>query len=314
MKLLNNNLKLGFALVATLFFFTACENDTEPANTSATEDLDAKIKAKPELSILQAALEKTRLTTFTMGGGPFTIFAPNNAAFNAIGINGANDLSVLDSNLLVQILTYHIQATRRSYVEIPLGPNANMVTQGGLTQYASRKLPPGKTIAYINGVAVVEPDIVASNGYLHVIDQVLIPPLLTTAQTLANVPNYARFYQALVRTSTSTTINPLTIFAVDNASMIAAGYDSTSIADASGAVLSGLTAIMKYHTVNKRIFLPDLSAGPLKTMQGGTILVAGVLGSQTVQGNNNTSALPIVGGNLVTTTGVIHGISGLLKP
>ena len=309
MKILNNKIlkNAGLALLVVLFF-TACEKDDSPA--AATENLDAKIAANTNLSLFQAALEKTRLTTFTEGDGPYTIWAPNNAAFNALGINSAADLNTIDSNLLVQILTYHIQTGKRSFVEIPFGPNANMVTQGGFTQYASRK--PGGS-AYINGAEVVEADILATNGYLHILNAVLIPPFFTTAQTLSLNPTYARFYQALVKTGTVTTTNPLTIFAVPNTIMVAAVYDSTTIASATGTALTTLTAIMKYHIVNKRIFAPDFVPGALMTVQGTSVTIS-TTGGLTVKGKTNPAPFTINPNNLITTTGVIHSITGLLKP
>ena len=309
MKFLNNKfLKNAGLAVLIALFFTACDKEDSPA--AATENLDAKIAANANLTLFQAALEKTRLNTFTEGGGPFTIWAPNNAAFNALGVNTAADLNTIDSNLLVQILTYHIQVGNRSFVEIPFGPNANMVTQGGFTQYASRKQGGS---AYINGAEVIEADIRATNGYMHVINAVLIPPFLTTAQALAQSPNYARFYQALVKTGTATATNPLTIFAVPNTVMIAAGYDSTTIANAASTALTTLTSIMKYHTVNKRIFAPDFVPGPLMTVQGTNVTISKT-GGLTVKGTSNPAPFAITPNNLITTTGVIHTINGLLKP
>lgn len=308
--------KTAFIALSAVVILAGCEDDNDDITFSPTETLDAKLNSRSDLSLFKAAIEKARLTNFTKGGGPFTLFVPNDAAFNAIGINSAADLNLLDSNLLVQILTYHMQAGRRSYIEIPLGPNANMVTQGGLTQYASRKIAPLEPKAYINGVQIIESDIGANNGFIHVIDKVLFPPLLTTAQTLAANPNYARFAQAVAKTATSTTTNPLTFFAVDNATMVAAGYDSTTIANivSPSAALTTLTGIIRYHVVARRIFSPDLVAGPLKTVQGGNIIIGGSPGNFTIKGNNNPTPFNIVNTDVITTTGVVFSVSGLLKP
>lgn len=310
MKILNNKFfkNAGFALLVVLFF-TACDKEDSPE--AATENLDAKITANPDLSLFQAALEKTRLTTFTEGGGPFTLWAPNNAAFNAIGVNTAADLNKLDSNLLVQTLTYHIQTGNRSFVEIPFGPNANMGTQGGLTQYASRKQGGS---AYINGAQVIEADIRATNGYMHIINAVLLPPLLTTPQVLAANPNYARFSQAIAKTAVTVTTNPMTVFAVPNAVMVAAGYDSTTIANVTGASLTTLTNIVKYHVIPKRIFSPDFVAGTLATSLAGASVTISTTGGLTVKGKNNPAAFTITPNNIISTTGVVQSINGLLLP
>jgi len=318
MKLFNYKfLRTAFVAVSAVVIFAGCEDDDDNVTgPSPTDNADAKLTARADLSLFKAAVEKTRLTNFTKGGGPFTFFVPNDDAFHAAGVNSAADLSLIDSNLLVTIVTYHIQNTGRSYVEIPLGPNANMVTQSGLTQYASRKLPPLTPNAYINGVKIIESDIRVSNGLIHVLEKVLLPPVLTTAQALTANPTYARFMQALVKTNTVTTTSGLTVFAVDNATMIAAGYDSTTIANATGPALTTLTAIMKFHTVPKRIFSPDFVPGvPLKTVQTGNITVAGTIGSFTLKGAGNPTPFQVAAGqDLITTTGVILPISGLLKP
>jgi uncharacterized surface protein with fasciclin (FAS1) repeats len=309
MKLINYKfLKLCLVALFAVLVFTGCEKDDAIA---PGESLDTKIGANSNLSIFQAALKKTRLNTFTQGGGPFTIWAPTNTAFKGIGINAEADLNALDTNLLVQILTYHIQAGSRSFNEIPLGPNATMTTQGGLTQYASRKVGGS---AYINGVQVTEPNIQAANGYMHIINRVLIPAFTGTAASLALNPNYKLMLQAFVKTGTSTTTNPLTIFTVPNSVMIAAGYDSTAIADASGPALTKLTAIMKYHVVNKRIFSPDFIPGVLKTVQGTNVVIATTGTGVTVKGTNNPTPFQLTTGDFLTTTGVLHSINGLLLP
>lgn len=296
-------------LVAVLLF-AGCEKENSGSAAAITENIDSKISARPELSIFQAALKKTRLDIFTKGGGPFTIWVPTNTAFASIGIAKEADLNTLDSNLLVQILTYHIQAISRSYNEIPLGPNANMITQGGLTQYASRKI--GGT-AYINGAAVTESNIQASNGFMHVINRVLIPPFFSTAASLALFPEYKLMLQAITKTATITTTNPLTIFAVPNSVMLNAGFDSAAIANSTGPGLTALTAVIRYHVVNKRIFSPDFIAGPLKTVQAGNITIA-TGNTISVKGNGNPSPFQVTNSDLITTTGVIHGINGLLLP
>jgi uncharacterized surface protein with fasciclin (FAS1) repeats len=301
-------LKTAALVLSAAFLFASCKDDNE---VLPTETLDAKIAANADLSLFQAALVKTRLDVFTKGSGPFTIFAPNNAAFNAVGVNTAGDLNLIDSNTLVQVLTYHIQAGSRSFLEIPLGPNATMSTQGGQTQYASR-VPGGN--AYINGAQITTPNIRASNGYLHIINRVLAPAVLTPAQLFALDPNYARFNQALLKTATATTGNPSTFFAVPNAAMVAAGYDSTTIANATGATLTTLTNVMKYHVIpTRRIFASDFVAGPLKTLQGTNVTIS-TTGGLTVKGTNNPAPFTIIPTNLLATTGIIHSINGVLKP
>ena len=303
-------LKTWLLAVVAISFFAGCENDDIP--TTPQDKLDKIITANPDLSIFSAALIKTRLNIFTEGGGPFTIFAPTNAAFASVGIASANDLALIDSNLLVQIITYHIQAGTRSYTEIPQGPNATMSTQGGFTQYASRYAGGS---AFINGGKITGSGTPASNGYIYILNKVLVPGFLSATATFAANSNYKLMLQAFTKTAVTITTNPYTIFAVPNNVMISAGYDSTTIANlvAASAGYTTLQSIMRYHLVPQRIFSSDFKPGPLKTVQGTnlTITTGAAVG---IKGTNNSSAFTIAGGDILTTTGVIQPINGLLKP
>ncbi|GAB2820012.1 fasciclin domain-containing protein [Ferruginibacter profundus] len=301
-----------FAFIATAVF-TGCEKDDTPAVTE-TENLDTKIAANTDLTLFQYALKKTRLNTFTQGGGPFTLFAPTNAAFGAIGITNEAGINALDSNLLVQILTYHIQANARTYVEIPLGPNATMSTQGGYTQYASRYIGGS---AYVNGAKIITADVKATNGVMHIIDRVLIPPYYNALVNMTAVPDYARMVQAINKTAITSTFTggTATIFAVPNSVMVAAGYDSTTIANLvpASAPYVLLSNILKYHVVPQRIFSPDFKAGNLKTVQGTTVAVSFSGTTINIKGTTNAAPFQLTSGNLACSNGVLHSINGLLK-
>ncbi len=293
-----------------LILFAACNKKDDVV---AADNLDKLITANPDLSIFNAALAKTRLNSFTQGGGPFTIIAPTNAAFAAAGINSAADLALLDSNNLVQIITYHIQAGARSYTEFPLGPNATLPTQGGFTQYGSRYV--GGNI-YINGGKINGNGTAASNGFLYTIDKVLVPgfPSSTIPALLAANSNFKLMLQALNKTAVAVT-GTATVFAVPNAAMTAAGYDSATIAGlvSPSASYSTLQNIMKYHVIPQRIFSPDFKTGNLKTSQGTNVVITQGQPVQ-VKGTNNASAFSITFADINAANGVIHFINGLLKP
>ncbi|MDB5202812.1 MAG: fasciclin protein [Ferruginibacter sp.] len=312
MKLMKYKFMLTCCLaICSVVMFTGCDDKADVAPVG--DNIDKLISANTDLSIFQAALVKTRLDQFTKGGGPFTIFAPTNAAFNAIGINSATDLALLDSNALVQLITYHIQSVSRSFTEIPLGPNATMSTIGGGVQYGARYTD-GR--AYINGARITNSGgTAASNGFLYIVDRVLVPGTLSASAALTASGNYKLMLQAMAKTAVSNTTNPLTIFAVPNSVMIAAGYDSTTIANigTTGVPFTTLKAIMQYHTVAQRIFSPNFKAGALKTVQGTNVTIT--TGTTVmVKGTNNPAPFSIVVPDVITTTGVIHGINGLLKP
>jgi uncharacterized surface protein with fasciclin (FAS1) repeats len=287
--------------------FTTCDKEEETVVVG--DNLDTIINANADLSLFKAALVKTKLTTFTQGPGPFTIYAPSNVAFNAMGVNSEADLNLIDSSLLATILTNHLHAGLRTSYEIPVGPNGTISTLGGFTVYAS-KTP--ANVAYINGGKLLQIDIKASNGTMHIIEKVLLPPLTTTLGNLALIPNAKLFLQAINKAGATSSFatNPATVFAPTNAAMVAAGYDSTSIANASAATITLLGNIVKYHVINSRIFSNDFKDGNLKTAQGTNIVISA--GGTKIKGTSNPSAYNIIIKNVVSSTGVIHQIDGLL--
>ena len=298
-----------FLLSAVITGLIVSCNDKD--NPPVRDSFDTKIKANSDLSILAAAIEKAKLTTFTTGPGPFTLYAPNNAAFNAMGINSAADLNLLDSNLLTTIMTYHIQTGARTSYEIPVGPNGTIATISGYNLYAS-KTATGD--AYINGAKLVQKDIFTSNGIMHIINKVLLPPLNTTLINLGLNPNTKLFLQAINKAAvtSSFTGNPITVFAPTNAAMTAAGYDSVSIANASAATITTLANIIKYHVVGSRIFTNDLKDGNLKTLQGTNVVISA--GGTKIKGTTNPAAFNFTITNIVSSNGVLHVIDGVLIP
>lgn len=309
----SNNIKLSFFYIVLIILISACKKDEAVV---ATENIDAKFAANPELSLFQYAIKKARLINFTQGAGPYTIFAPTNAAFNTFGIADEAAINSIDSNALVQLLTFHIQTGARTYVEIPFGPNAPMVTQGGLTQYATRY---SGGSAYINGAKIITQDIIVSNGIVHIIDKVLQTPAFNALTVLASSPNYTRMAQAINKAGIASTFttSTCTFFAVPNSAMIAAGYDSTTIANlvTASAPLILLGNIMRYHVIPQRIFPQDFKSQNYKTSttQGANISITLTGSTINIKGIANPSPFQIISPSFTCSNGVLYGINGLLK-
>ena len=147
----------------------ATATTTTPASTGTIVDVAA---ANPDFSILVAAVQKAGLVDTLSGAGPFTVFAPTNAAFEA----ALTDLGLTQDQLLAspdlgKILTYHVLPARVGSADItgPVSPETaegsklDVTLDGGMV-----KVGPDAT--------VVQADVEASNGVIHAIDAVLIPP------------------------------------------------------------------------------------------------------------------------------------------
>ena len=103
-----------------------------------------------------------------------TVFAPTDAAFAQAGLNAMNICSTFDSETLTTILLYHVVGERRPSPSVINGKNKMITMLAGGAIY-----PVGNRSLMINAnnstVSIVAPDILASNGIIHVIDFVLLP-------------------------------------------------------------------------------------------------------------------------------------------
>jgi uncharacterized surface protein with fasciclin (FAS1) repeats len=119
---------------------------------------------------LVAAVKAAGLAETLQGTGPFTVFAPSDAAFAKLPA-GTVEALLADKAKLAAILTYHVVAGKVMAADIVKANGATPTTVNGLP--LDVVVRDGKV--YVNGAQVVTADIAASNGVIHVIDTVLLP-------------------------------------------------------------------------------------------------------------------------------------------
>jgi uncharacterized surface protein with fasciclin (FAS1) repeats len=124
--------------------------------------------AAGSFTTLAAALTAAGLVDTLKGAGPFTVFAPTDAAFAALPA-GALDGLLADKDALTKVLTYHVVSGKVMSADLQNGMTAASVAGPDLTI----SLDDG---AAMNDAAITQADIEASNGVIHVIDSVLMPP------------------------------------------------------------------------------------------------------------------------------------------
>ena len=125
-------------------------------------------------AVLRASQGSTNVAQVLSGNGPFTVFAPTNNAFRAAGFATIASIQMADPNTLASILTYHVIGARVFSSDLSNGEmaptlNGENVTIGlmsGATVKGMKNTTPSNIIAT---------NIVATNGVIHVIDQVLLP-------------------------------------------------------------------------------------------------------------------------------------------
>jgi len=139
-----------------------------------------------DFSTLVTAVAAAGLVDVLSGAGPFTVFAPTNAAFAALPA-GALDAVLADADLLSAVLTYHVVAgdVRASDV---VGLTRAATVSG---EFLAIKVDGGVMVDQANVIAT---DIVASNGVIHVIDAVLLPQAALAALSGRSMPSGFAFY------------------------------------------------------------------------------------------------------------------------
>lgn len=146
------------------------EESVPPADTSTSDQTIAELAGEnPQLSQLVAAVEAAGLTDALEQAGPITVFAPNNDAFASLN---QSDLTALlaDPASLGDILQYHVVEGSYPSSELTDGQTLTTLQGGDLTVSID-----GDTVKVNNDATVLQADLQAGNGVIHVIDTVLQP-------------------------------------------------------------------------------------------------------------------------------------------
>ena len=172
-------LALSLALAATTMT-ASFETTTAQAQMQSQMDIVDTAIAAGQFTTLARALEIGGLVETLKGPGPFTVFAPTDAAFARVPAEDFNQ-TVQNVDLLRSVLTYHVTAGNLSWADLAMKGQAATV-QGDPVFFTLQDGPK------VNGVSVVMSDIKASNGTIHVIDVVLTPPSAGEMNGMAPAP------------------------------------------------------------------------------------------------------------------------------
>lgn len=301
----------------------SCDKDDNPTPTDNT--ITGKVVADASFSLLEKAVIKAGLNSTLSGTGPFTVFAPNDAAFAASGITSAA-IDGLSADALKKLLLYHTLTSEVMAANVPAGPNAKVLTANSPAD--SIFVTKNTAGVFVNGVKVVAADVDASNGVIHVMEKVLMPPggnIVATAQAnLGGDNGLDSLVKAIVRADAAapgliTLINSniLTVFAPTNKAFRDL-LGALSLSNVDAIPIATLQAVLAYHLVTGRVFSSALANGNVTMFAGGTTtinLTNGTGGGPTIRGNGNAGANSnIVATNIMATNGVVHVIDRVLLP
>lgn len=260
----------------------------------------------PDFSTLVAALEAAGLDTALAGAGPFTVFAPTNAAFDALP-EGTIEALLADIPALTRVLQYHVVSGRLDAAA--LAGRTSVTTLAGL----SLAVTTSGGVVSVDGVPVATADISASNGVIHVIGSVLLPPEEETPKTIVEIAAGNPDFSTLVAAVTAAGLDddlagagPFTVFAPTNAAFAAlpAGTVEALLAN-----IPELTQILLYHVVSG-----DLEASAVVTRQSLTSLLGPEIPVEVEGSTVRVAGATISATDIQASNGVIHVIDAVMLP
>ncbi len=287
---------------------TACSgDDDDDGSITPTPDIVALANATPELSTLASLIQQAGLKSALEGTGPFTVFAPTNAAFDAVPASVLEGLQS-DPDELARVLRYHVVSGRVDAAAVVQLTEANTLADETVAISVS-----GSDVTLTDqrgGTAkVTATDIAASNGIVHLIDAVILPSEMEDSKNIVEVATDAGF-STLVSAAVTAGLDgalagpgPFTVFAPTDAAFAALGGAVPTDADL-------LANVLLHHVVSGRF---DSAAvvgdGTLTTLANTTLTVDATGSPITINGFALSETLDVEASN-----GIIHVVDEVIVP
>jgi uncharacterized surface protein with fasciclin (FAS1) repeats len=201
---ISKKLFIAYAIILfTAINLTACEKSEAdepmlPSPSSTT--ITSQVSTSASLTLLKSAVVKAGLASTLDGAGPYTVFAPTDDAFIASGIT-SSVINSLSADKLKSILLYHVLASKILSTGVPAGPNAKVVTASGDSFFVTNNL----NGVFVNGLKVTTADLPASNGVIHTLGKVLMPPAGNIVDVAAADTTFSFLVAAVLRASKGST-------------------------------------------------------------------------------------------------------------
>jgi uncharacterized surface protein with fasciclin (FAS1) repeats len=308
--------QIAMFFLLVLGFLSCTKTDTAVATPQTITD---RILEDSQFSLLRAAIAHAEVSDLLKGGN-MTLFAPNDAAFQAAGLSTPVAISSLPKEQVKMLLLYHVLYGSVAASAIPSGFSPVATASKGIafiTKTTDSKI-------FVNNAQVIQADIAVANGYIHTLDRVLTPSTGNLLTTIQNNPALTLLTAAVKRIGASNptllatlnneaSANPVTVFAPSDAAFQSAGYKDLAAINA--ANLQTLTNTLLYHVVSGVTFSNQLQTGTINTLLTGSKLTVIATANQiTIKGNKNSTSAIIKQADVPATNGVVHVIDQLLLP
>lgn len=270
----------------------------------------------PDFSILVAAVQAAGLVETLTGPGPYTVFAPTNAAFASLlgELKLTADQLLANKPLLTAVLTYHVLPSRSLASNLTDGL-ALATVQGQPVKFS--KSGAGLSITDASGRQsnVVLANVQASNGVIHAIDRVILPTDKNIVQLAVGTPSLSILVEAVLAAELQGLLSgprTFTVFAPTNDAFVALLRELGVTKAALLGDKALLTKVLAYHMVaDKQVLSSGIPFGqPVESLQGQAFTIGRDL--RITDANGRTAG--IVATDIAATNGVVHVIDHVILP
>lgn len=266
------------------------------APATGPKDIVDTALAAGSFTKLAATLTAADLVDTLKGEGPFTVFAPTDDAFDAFEEANPGVLESLTKEQLTAVLTYHVVAGA-AVKSTDLKDDQVFVTVNGSPVLVD--LTGG---VKVSTAEVTTADVTASNGVIHVIDEIILPPTDDIVDTAIAAGSFESLAKALTDADLVDTLKgdgPFTVFAPTDAAF--EKLASVPTGDA-------LKSVLLYHVVSGAVGSGNLAAGSVPTLLDGESVNVSLEDGVEINDAKVTTA------NIITKNGVIHVVDTVLVP
>jgi uncharacterized surface protein with fasciclin (FAS1) repeats len=305
----------------SLLFFSSCEKEDAPVEPKTIVQL---AQESSNLSSLLSALTDTRhstdFATLLSGTVAYTVFAPTNDAFQALLDSDASWNSIADIPILTldAVLKFHVIAGTVNSTDLSAS-YVNTLSPGPDSKAVSLQIEVSPSVKFNGTAAPLETDITASNGIIHTINQVMLPP--NVVDLSLNNTSFSSLVAALTDSRHTTDFvtvlsgtGPFTVFAPSNDAFQALLDSDASWNSIADIPITTLDAVLQYHVVSgANVQSSELSDGQTVTMlDNGTITVDLSSGAKLITASNQT--INITSTDVQGSNGVVHVIDKVMLP
>lgn len=316
---------LAILAVAT----TGCSKDKSDATPQDNSRVPQVLADNFNLTVMNTVVQRTQMRNKLVKSGPYTVFAPSDAAFLKAGYPTVTALLGASQALIDGMANYHVMPGRYELDKMPFLFNQEIRSFSGKL-FVTRWVKNADTVMTVNGSRLLSSGISASNGYVQVIDRVLEPYRHElVADAVAGESQLTLFQEALRVAGMDGLLKgkgPFTVFAPDNSAMTAYGLPTLEAIYATDP--ETLRAMLRFHIAADRRFVNDyiLSSGnAVSSTQGmlnnNSVKVSFIPDPQqpgnftgvTLRGPGNTSEVQLTRQDVIAGNGVLHIVNRVLR-